>query len=115
MLHRRHFATVLLCCVSGAGIAHAQSSTLIGTTSDASTHEPLADVRLTVRSADGGTPAPVATDGSGNYRIADLAPGTYTLQWDKPGYLVFVRSDVQVRPNRTLRVNTELLPAAQAD
>lgn len=115
MLHRRRLATLLLCSVLGAGSAHAQSSTLIGTTSDASTHEPLAGVRMTARDADGGTPTTVATDSSGNYRITDLAPGTYTLQWDKPGYFTFVRADVQVRPNRTLRVNTELLPMAQSD
>lgn len=115
MLLRPVLTALLLCSVSGTGIVHAQSGTLIGTTSDALTHEPLAGVRMTARKVDGGAATTVVTDSSGNYRIADLAPGTYSVQWDKPGYLDFVRPDVQVRPNRTLRINAVLLSAAPSD
>lgn len=113
----RPTAAVLLALASllVTAAAQAQSSTLIGTTTDAVTHEPLAGVLVTVRGADGADARTAATDGDGNYRIPDLAPGTYTVQSAKAGYHAFVRSDVQVRANRTLRVNTGLLSTSSPE
>nr|WP_306673625.1 carboxypeptidase-like regulatory domain-containing protein [Tahibacter caeni] len=102
----------MLFSLFGATAARAQSGVLIGTTTDAFTHEPLAGVLVTVVGADATAPKTATTDSDGNYRIADLAPGTYAVQSAKAGYHTFVRRDVQVRLNRTLRINAELLERA---
>jgi outer membrane receptor protein involved in Fe transport len=52
----------------------------------------------------------VVTDAQGNYRIPQLPPGDYTLRFEKEQFKPYARSAVQLRLNRTIRVNVELLP-----
>ena len=97
------FAGVLL--VSSA--ASAQSA-IVGVVKDTSgaampgvTVEAASDVIIEkVKSA--------ITDGDGNYRIADLRPGTYTITFSLTGFKSFRRDGFQLASEFTATVNAEL-------
>ena len=90
--------------------AWAQSSTIIGTVINAQSRQPVANVVVTATSPNLQGEQTVVTDSQGNYRIAQLPPGVYTLRFEEEGYKPYARSDIQLRINRTIRVNVELLP-----
>ncbi len=98
-----------------AALAQSSSSVIIGTVVNAdpaANKAPLADVVVTATSPNMQGEQTVVTDKSGQYRIPQLPTGVYTLRFDAQGYKPFARSDVQLRLNRTIRVNVELLPEA---
>src|SRR4029077_17578885 len=53
----------------------------------------------------------VFTDGSGQYRIEDLRPGTYTVTFTRAGFGLYVRDGVEITSAFTARVNAQLAPA----
>ena len=55
-----------------------------------------------------GVAAATKTNQSGNFMLAYLLPGTYTLTVELTGFKKFVRDGVQVRVNDTVELNTEL-------
>src|ERR1041384_205882 len=42
-------------------------------------------------------PISVTSDGSGQYRIVDLRPGTYTVTFTLPGFTTFKRDGIELR------------------
>ncbi|MFY2560410.1 carboxypeptidase-like regulatory domain-containing protein [Corallococcus terminator] len=103
----------MLCALLGllASQALAQSSTIIGTVIDARSRQPVPDVVVTATSPNLQGEQTVATNAQGEYRIPQLPPGVYTLRFEKEEYKPFARTDdVQLRLNRTIRLNVELLP-----
>ncbi|MFP2959518.1 TonB-dependent receptor domain-containing protein [Myxococcus sp. 1LA] len=92
--------------------AFAQSSVIIGTVIDAQSRQPAADVVVTATSPNLQGEQTVVTDAQGNYRIPQLPPGDYTLRFEKEQFKPYARSNIQLRLNRTIRVNVELLPEA---
>jgi len=96
----------------GAG-AYAQGTSVItGTVSSAADQQPLADAVVTAMSPRLQGEQVVVSDASGLYRLPQLPPGTYTLRVEKEGYEPFVRSDIALRLDRTVRVNVQLLPTS---
>ncbi len=87
-------------------------STIIGTTIDAQTRLPLSDVVIIASSSSSESEHLALTDTRGDYRIPGLPPGDYTLRFEHEAYKSYTRSGVQLRLNRTIRVNVELLPTA---
>ncbi len=55
------------------------------------------------------------TDGSGQYRIEDLRPGTYTVTFIREGFRPYVRAGVQITSAFTASVNARLAPGALAE
>src|SRR5689334_9945962 len=45
------------------------------------------------------------SDGTGQYRIDNLTPGTYTVTWTLPGFVTVRREDVQVSAGVQLTLN----------
>ncbi|XXF79519.1 TonB-dependent receptor [Myxococcaceae bacterium GXIMD 01537] len=90
--------------------AYAQSSTIVGAVFSADTKKPAANVVVTATSPNLQGEQTVVTAEDGTYRIPQLPPGTYTLRFENEAYKPYTRSDVQLRLNRTIRVNVELLP-----
>ncbi|WP_164019153.1 YfbK domain-containing protein [Pyxidicoccus trucidator] len=86
------------------------SSVIIGTVIDAQSRQPIADAVVTATSPALQGEQTVVTDAKGNFRIPQLPPGVYTLRFEKEQFKPYARSDVQLRPNRTIRINAELLP-----
>ena len=90
----------------------AQSSTIIGTVISAQSRQPVPDVVVTATSPNLQGEQTVVTDAQGNYRIPQLPPGIYTLRFEADAFRPYARSDIQLRLNRTIRVNVELLPSS---
>ncbi|RKH15079.1 DUF3520 domain-containing protein [Corallococcus sp. CA053C] len=88
----------------------ASLSVIIGTVIDTDTKKPLADVVITATSPALQGEQTVVTDTQGNYRIPQLPAGTYTLRFEKESFRPYARPEIQLHPNRTIRVNVELLP-----
>ncbi|QSQ28423.1 mucoidy inhibitor MuiA family protein [Pyxidicoccus parkwayensis] len=88
----------------------ARDSTIIGTVIDAQSRQPVPDVVVTATSPNLQGEQTVVTDAQGQYRIPFLPPGVYTLRFEKEQFRPYARADVQLRLNRTIRVNVELLP-----
>ncbi|AGC48382.1 TonB-dependent receptor [Myxococcus stipitatus DSM 14675] len=99
---------VLLC---GAGAFAQGVSVITGTVVSADDKRPLADVVVTATSPKLQGEQVVVSDTSGLYRLAQLPPGTYTLRVERDGYEPFVRGDIVLRVDRTIRVNIQLLPS----
>ncbi|MFP2905043.1 TonB-dependent receptor domain-containing protein [Pyxidicoccus sp. 3LFB2] len=106
----RETGVVLAAGLLYGSAAFAQSSTMIGTVIDAQSRQPVPDVVVTATSPNLQGEQTVVSDAQGNYRIPQLPPGVYTLRFEKEQFKPYARSDVQLRLNRTIRVNVELLP-----
>ena len=92
------------------GTAAYADSVIIGTVVGADNKKPVADVVVTATSPNLQGEQVVVTDAQGQYRIPQLPPGVYTLRFDKESFRPFSRSEIQLRLDRTIRVNVELLP-----
>ncbi|ATB28815.1 mucoidy inhibitor MuiA family protein [Melittangium boletus] len=85
------------------------SSTLVGTVLSADTRKPVPDVVVTASSPNAPTDQVVLTDAQGQYRLPRLFAGVYVLRFDHEGFKPHVRQGIQLRVDRTIRVNVELL------
>ncbi|WP_420826672.1 carboxypeptidase-like regulatory domain-containing protein [Myxococcus eversor] len=92
--------------------ALAQGGTILGTVIDAQAWVPVPEVVITLTSPNLQGERTVVTNAQGEYRIPQLPPGVYTLRFEKEPFRPYVRTDVQLRLNRTIRVNVELRPAS---
>jgi hypothetical protein len=103
------FGAALLFCVlialpvaaqQGSGIAGAAKddtgAVMPGVTVEASSPALIEKVRSAV------------TDGSGQYRIVNLLPGTYTVTFTLPGFGTFKREGIELTTNFTAQVNAEM-------
>jgi len=99
-----------------ANTAHAQtvSATMVGTVSDkAGAATPNA--KVTVVDLSTNIPHEALSNGSGNYSIPNLAPGTYSVTVEAPGFRRETRPSLDVVVNTTTRVDFELQPGAVSD
>ena len=96
-LHLRAGLLALLALVAAPAAARAQAATVTGTVVEAASGRPLASVTVTLRStADSTRAAGGTTDAAGRFRIANVAPGRYTLQAALLGYTPHRRADVAI-------------------
>lgn len=112
-LTRRLRATgALLVAVCLYGTAALADTVFIGTVQNAANNKPVPDVVVTITSPNLLGERTVVTDARGEYRIPQLAPGTYTMRFEAAGYKQNVREGIVLRLNQTLRVNMLLAPDA---
>ncbi|WP_164017480.1 TonB-dependent receptor [Pyxidicoccus trucidator] len=95
-----------------AGAFAQRTSVITGTVSNAADQKPLADAVVTATSPQLQGEQTVVSDASGQYRLPQLPSGTYTVRVERDGYEPFVRSDIVLRLDRTVRVNIQLLPTS---
>jgi hypothetical protein len=94
-----------------SSLAFAQgSAVLTGTVTDAATGQPVADVVVTATSPALQGEEIVVTDATGLYRIPQLPPGTYTLRLEKEQFKPYSRGDINLRSDRTIRLNVQMQP-----
>ncbi|WNG57644.1 carboxypeptidase regulatory-like domain-containing protein [Archangium gephyra] len=70
--------------------------------------KPVTEVVVTATSPSLQGEKVVVTDAQGQYRIPQLPPGVYSLRFEKESFEPFTRGDIQLRLDRTGRVNVEL-------
>ncbi|MBN8228801.1 von Willebrand factor type A domain-containing protein [Corallococcus macrosporus] len=83
---------------------------IIGTVIDVVSRKPVPDVVVTATSPRMQGEQTVVADAQGNYRIPQLPAGTYTVRFEREGFKVYARADIQLLANRTIRLNVEMLP-----
>ena len=85
-------------------LAEAQSGRIVGTISEAGTNEPLTGATVVIV----GTTQGASADIDGNYRILNVRPGTYTLEFRFIGYRSQIVEGVLVRTDLNTEINAEL-------
>src|SRR5712692_9448483 len=55
------------------------------------------------------------TDGSGQYRIVDLRPGTYSLTFTLPGFTTVKRDGIELTGSQTLTIPADMKVGALAE
>ncbi len=100
-------------CMSACRPLHAQSTTggLAGTIFDPA-NAVLPDAQIFLESEATGAVLIAISDNSGNYRFVDLAPGSYGLSVDVPGFAFFKEPHVQIELGRQTRLDVRLLIAS---
>ncbi|MGH9407650.1 MAG: TonB-dependent receptor domain-containing protein [Terriglobia bacterium] len=105
----RVLGLLLAFVVVGAALAlgQATSGNIIGTVKDTSgAVVPAAQVKASNVAT--GVSRATQTDASGNYSIAHLAPGTYTVTFSKSGFEASIQNNVTVAVGTSSPVNAEL-------
>lgn len=91
--------------VSGISVSlWAQTGEIRGTVAEKQTRQPLAGVNIVLQ----GTRMGGATDDNGNYRIANVPAGIYTVMYSMIGYEKQIVTDVLVNSNQTTYKNVSL-------
>ncbi len=86
------------------------TSVITGTVVDSATKKPVPDVLVTATAPGLMGEQVVITDATGQYRIPQLPPSTYTLRFEKEAFKPYERGAISLRVGTTIRVNVELLP-----
>ncbi len=109
-------ALLALCLLYTAAPSHAQDArgTLLGRVSDSSNAVIIGvDVRAT--NTETGVPAISKSNEAGNFVLAYLLPGVYTIEAELKGFKKFVRQGVQVRIGDQVRVDIQLEVGNQSE
>src|SRR4051794_19144161 len=100
-------AAALACLVMLPAAAHAQSA-IVGVVKDTSgavlpgvTVEAASDALIEKTRS-------VVTDGSGQYRIVDLRPGTYSVTFSLEGFQAFKRDALELAAQFTMTINADM-------
>lgn len=83
---------------------HAQAGRITGTVTDARDGEPIIGAQVIIQ----GTTLGTTTDFDGNFRILNVRPGTYTLEFRYIGYTTQIVEDVLVRTDLNTVVDMQL-------
>ncbi len=98
---------IVLLMLSSIGVAQISSGSFYGQIQDESGGM-VSKVRVTARQESTGFTRTVTTDESGSYRIADLAPGTYSITVEHPGFRPDVASRLTLEINQQARLDFQL-------
>ena len=103
---------LLLFCVHQ--LAEAQTASISGTVTD-STAAVVPQATVTARNLATNASRGTATDGSGNYRITNLAPGVYDVVVERSGFKTVEYSRVELTVSQVQNLNPTLVPSATAE
>jgi hypothetical protein len=84
------------------------SPSVSGTVVDATTKKPLADVIVIAVTGNQKSEA-VTTNALGQFKIASLAQGTYTIKLSKEDYKTSERKEVIVKPEASTKLTVEMV------
>ena len=103
----QYLTITTLLLVSECVYGQATSGSIIGTVADpAGAAIPAA--KVTITSQERGTVYNIVTNESGNYIQTQLNSGTYTIEFEAPGFQRMIQKDVRVGVDRSARVDAEL-------
>ena len=98
---------VLLIGATAIGFAQVDTGGLVGIVKDSS-GAALSNVSVTATNVDTGIPTAVKTNPEGNYVIAPLQIGRYSLSVESTGFRKEVRKDIVLNVQQTMRVDFRL-------
>lgn len=87
---------------------------MVGTATDA-TGAVVPGVQIVAINVNTGVRSTATTDGSGNFRVPYLQPGTYNVEAEAQGFKRFVRQGIPLELDRELRVDVRLETGAISD
>jgi hypothetical protein len=93
--------------LASSSFGQAVSGNIIGTITDPS-GAAVSGGQITVENAGTSVSTQVTANESGNYTVANLTPGTYTLTITKPGFQKFIQQNVNVTISQSTRVDASL-------
>ena len=101
-------AVIAAALAPGQAVAEIPGSTLAGTVTH-STGSPLSGVSVEARAAGGASARTAVTDDAGSFALTPLAPGTYEVTFELPGFRPVVRDGVVIgRDGATVRLEVAL-------
>lgn len=102
--------TVIALTAAGTAIAQSGSGDLAGTVTDAS-GAAISSAKITLSSDSAvGVIIHTETTASGDFAVASLRPGLYTIRATAPGFVTLVRSGLSIRTGQRERLNLTLQP-----
>jgi outer membrane receptor protein involved in Fe transport len=96
--------TFLLIIISSSQLFSQQTGSLQGKVTDAKTEEALPGVNIILR----GTYHGAATDVNGNYKISNIAVGSYNVDVSLIGYKTFQFTGIKINQNKTTQLDVNL-------
>ena len=87
------------------------NGTILGTITDSS-HAVIPNVQVALTDTGTNARRTVETNTAGYFVFANLAPGTYRVDVEQPGFQKTVRSDIALDANTTIRADLQLTPGA---
>ena len=87
------------------------NGTILGTITDSS-RAVMANVQVALTDTGTNSRRTVETNATGYFVFSNLAPGTYRVDVEQPGFQKTVRSDIGLDANTTVRVDLQMTPGA---
>ena len=87
------------------------NGTILGTITDSS-HAVMANVQVSLTETGTNSQRSETTNNAGYFVFSNLAPGTYRVDVEQPGFQKTVRSDIGLDANTTVRVDLQMTPGA---
>jgi hypothetical protein len=118
MSHPLRFSLLAVCLLfQSLFFAHAQSATTgaIGGTVSDNGGALLPGATITVKSVEFGVTRTGKTNGSGEYRISELEPGSYSASFTAEGFETFHANDIQVTVGSLSTVSPAMKPGSVSD
>ena len=106
------FLTIVAIILSTAPVSGQTSNgTILGTITDSS-HAVMANVQVSLTDTGTNSRRTETTNTTGYFVFSNLAPGTYRVDVEQPGFQKTVRSDIGLDANTTVRVDLQMTPGA---
>src|SRR6266478_4386090 len=100
---------IILFTVPASG--QTSNGTILGTITDSS-RAVMANVQVSLTDTGTNARRSDSTNGQGYFVFPNLAPGTYRVDVEQPGFQKTVRSDIGLEANSTVRVDLQMTPGA---
>ena len=110
---RFHLFLIITAIILSATSVSGQTSngTILGTITDSS-HAVIPNVPVSLTDTGTNSRRTATTNSTGYFVFSNLAPGTYRVDVEQPGFQKTVRSDIGLEANTTIRADLQLTPGA---
>jgi Carboxypeptidase regulatory-like domain len=101
-------------CCSSRAFAQIESGSFVGSVSDSS-GAAISGATVTVTEVQTNVSHKTATNAQGEYNVAHLNPGLYSISIGQPGFKGAVQSNIKLDINQVVRVDVALVPGAVSE
>ena len=111
---RTHFAALLVLSLTALLRAQSTNATLTGRVTDPS-RALIADAKIAAISAGTNLRYETTTNGSGEYHVANLPPGPYYIEIEKPGFKKLIKPDVVLHVQDAFEIDFQMALGAASE